>query len=117
MDLIELLAQDSYVIINKRLMTVLGLNTAYLLSVLCSYARSFGNNEFYREQNKIAEDTGLSLKTVKAGINKLKLLGILQVHKKGLPAKNYYKINADIIISFMQKKSAFEILGKIDEIN
>lgn len=97
MDVIDLLASDNYVMCNKTIAKKYGIEEAILLGAMCSYQKGFKNEEFYREQEKILDDTALTLYSLRKAMKTLQLLGILSIAKKGLPAKHYYKINSDIL--------------------
>lgn len=98
MDIIKILASDNYIICNKLFAKKHGLEEAVLLGALCSYQNSFGGDWFYREQEKILEDTALTLYSLRKCLSYLKKLGIVSIEKKGMPAKYFYKINADRLI-------------------
>ncbi len=92
MDALDLLAQDNYIIVNKTLVKEIGLENAIVLGVLCGYQRTLGN-DFYKEQEKIIDDTGLTEYLVRKSIRELQELGFIDVIKKGMPCKYYYSIN------------------------
>lgn len=94
MDIIELLASDNYIMCNKMIAKRYGIEEAILLGAMCSYQKGFKNKEFYREQEKILDDTALTLYSLRKAMKTLQELKILSVEKKGLPAKHYYKINS-----------------------
>lgn len=102
MDILDLLAGDNYIIVNKTLIKEIGLENAIVFGALCSYQRSFGNEEFYREQEKIIDDTGLSEYVVRKAIKELKELELIEITKKGMPAKYYYKINLSLTFKFLK---------------
>ena len=82
----------------------------------------FDCNEFYFTQEKICNDTALSVKQVRDAIRKLETVGFLTVNKKGVPCKNWYFLNEDAIISFFNKKedvnvSSYEKKEQIDVSN
>lgn len=97
MDIIDLLASDNYIMCNKTIAKKYGIEEAILLGAMCSYQKGFKNEEFYREQEKILDDTALTLYSLRKAMKTLQSLGILSITKKGLPAKHYYKINSDIL--------------------
>ena len=49
MDLVSLLASDSYIIYNKEFASKYGVEEAILLGAMCSYQKSFNNEEFLEE--------------------------------------------------------------------
>lgn len=92
MDLVSLLASDSYIIYNKEFASKYGVEEAILLGAMCSYQRSFNNEEFFREEEKISQDTGLTVYAIRKAKQTLKNLGILEISKKGLPSRHYFKV-------------------------
>ena len=92
MDLVSLLASDSYIIYNKEFASKYGVEEAILLGAMCSYQKSFNNEEFFREEEKISEDTGLTVYAIRKAKQTLKELGILSINKKGMPYKHYFRI-------------------------
>lgn len=115
MDIIELLASDNFIMYNKHIAKICGIEEAILLGALCSYQKGFKNEEFYREQERILNDTALTLYSLRKAMKTLQSLGILSITKRGLPAKHYYKINTDTLAKFLSSRpiendstSAFE---------
>lgn len=95
MELIDILASDNYIFYNKRIAKEYGVDEAILLGALCSYQRSFNSDWFYREEDKIAEDTALTVYAIRKAKQSLQNAGILKIEKRGLPAKHYFKIIAE----------------------
>lgn len=54
-------------------------------------------NKFYKVDKEICAETGLSVNELRLAKNNLKTLGFISTELKGIPAKTYYIINADII--------------------
>lgn len=115
MDIIELLASDNFIMYNKHIAKICGIEEAILLGALCSYQKGFKNEEFYREQERILNETALTLYSLRKAMKTLQSLGILSITKRGLPAKHYYKINTDTLAKFLSSRpiendstSAFE---------
>lgn len=52
MDLVSLLASDSYIIYNKEFASKYGVEEAILLGAMCSYQKSFNNEEFLEKKKK-----------------------------------------------------------------
>lgn len=90
---IQMLMDKSYWFVgSKPIAKVLGIESAIVLGELCSVSNYFGNKEFFFPVEKIVKNTCLTRYSVLQGLKKLKDIGILQINKKGIPAKNYYKI-------------------------
>lgn len=96
-DLVNLLATSNYIVYNQVIAKKLGVDEAILLGVLCSYQKHFNGQEFYREEDKLAEDTALSIYAIRKAKQHLKDVGILEITKKGLPAQHYFKIHPEKI--------------------
>lgn len=105
MDALDLLASNNYITVNKTLIKEIGLENAIIFGLLCGYQRGYGSEEFYKEQEKIIEDSCLSEYLVRKSIKELKTMKYIFVEKKGMPAKYYYKINLDLL-SFKLEKSS-----------
>ena len=72
MNVLQLLAQDNFITYNKSIAKEFGVNAAILLGALCSYQIYFQNEEFYKEQGKISEDTCLSEYEIQQALKILK---------------------------------------------
>ena len=83
MDALDLLSNDNYITVNKTLIKEIGLENAIVFGVLCGYQRGYGTEEFYKEQEKIIDDTGLSEYLVRKSIKELTDLKYILVVKKG----------------------------------
>jgi len=120
MGVLQLLAQDNFITYSKVVARKYGVNSAILLGALCSYQNSFKNQEFYKEQEKIKEDTCLSKYEIQQALKVLVEAGIVKVIKKGLPAKNYYYIFDDKlskILTTSDKEIKPQEVEKLDHIN
>jgi len=96
--------------LNKAMVKALGLETALWLTDLFSKFEYFSakgdvdkDGFFFNTQEDIRKDTGLGFDKQTSITKSLVGIGVLQVVKKGLPARNYYKID-------IEKLS--EIIGK-----
>lgn len=101
MDVLDLIASDNYITLNKTLLKKLGIEATILFGALCSFQRYFNGEEFYKEQDKLMEETCLTEYLLRNATKILKDLGLISVIKKGLPAKNYYKVNADKLLELL----------------
>ena len=88
---------DKYRIFNKELAHYYGLKESIYLAYLVDQDYFFNKNnigqEFYKEQKYIYFETSLNRDDMTRMNNKLAKDGVLEIIKKGLPAKNYFKIN------------------------
>lgn len=124
MILASLLSSSKYIIVNKDLIKILGLNEAIILGELCSeytYWESTNqlvdNGYFYSTRENIENNTGINAHFQRIAMKNLEEKGILKTKKKGIPCKKYYKINEDAVIEYLQKA---KILGKcpvVHEVN
>ncbi len=94
MDIINILAGNSYIIYNKEFAKEYGIEPAILLGAMCGYQKGFKNEYFYREQSKILDDTALTPYSLRSAIKVLQGLGVIEYEKRGMPAKYYYKVNS-----------------------
>lgn len=105
-DIISLLSCDGYIICNKTLIKKFNADCAILVGELCAeynYYKNLGqldsDGSFYSTRDNIEQNTGLNDYAQRKAIRMLSEAKILTVTKKGLPAKNYYKLNASQLLS------------------
>lgn len=115
MSILNLLASNGFITVNKQIMRELGLEEAVLLGELCSeyvYWESQNkltdDNMFFCSVNKLEENTGLSDRKQRRIIKRLEELEILETQLKGLPATRYFKINVEQLF-LICKMSSFKM--------
>lgn len=107
----KLLSTDGFIQVNKTLIKKIGLHEAILVGELCAeynYWDEQGKLEdgyFYSTRDNIEENTGLSEHYQRKALSHLCELGIILIEKKGLPAKNYYKIDFNNLLSVIETSS------------
>ena len=119
-----LIASDNYVVCNKDLIKNLGANEAILVSLLASkfqyYLKEnkmqyFDNKPyFFCTQNTIEKEIGFKETVLRNATKHLVEVGILEVVKKKIPARNFYYINAENMLKYLGHQS-LENLGTGDE--
>lgn len=108
MDIIDLLAFDNYIIVNKDLMVAVGITEAMLLGELASefrYWRKAGKLDdgwFYSTCENLEDKLPFSRPTIKKATDHLEETGILETKLMGMPAKKYYRINSSQLEKFLQ---------------
>ena len=103
MTVLKLLSNQGFISYNKIVAKELGVYEAILLGELCSIFIQFNCSEFYFTQDKICNDTALSVKQVRDAIKNLETAGFLTITKKGIPCKNWYFLKEDAVIAFFKK--------------
>ena len=105
-NMIGVLSSDGYIVTNKRLAKLFGLDAAVLLGELCSeymYYNKYNNltedGGFYSTQDNIEYNTTLNSYAQRKALKVLQDNGIITVKKQGLPARNYFYINNDKLIN------------------
>lgn len=107
MDVINYLASDNYIIVNKTLIKTFGLNEAVLLGELCTEYKHWDKENrleddmFYSTIDNIEENTGLTAHEQRSAINSLENAGVLTTELKGIPAKKYFKINVSTVVKIL----------------
>lgn len=112
-DIISLLSSDGYIICNKTLIRKFNADCAILVGELCAeynYYKTKGeldtDGSFYSTQDNIEYNTGLNAYAQRKAIKLLSQAGILTVTKKGLPAKNYFKLSASQLLNLFTTRDA-----------
>lgn len=99
MGLVSMIASNNYIVVNKQLARLFGLEEALLLGELASeleYWQQRGELQdgyFFSTIDNVKEATTLSDKRQRSALNTLKEAGIISVKLAGLPAKRYIRIN------------------------
>lgn len=124
MILASLLASSKYIIVNKDLIQILGLNEAIILGELCSEYSYWANinkledNEyFYSTRENIQKNTGITPHFQRIAMKNLEEKGIIYTKKKGIPCKTYYKIDEVKVIEYLKKAQLFPENSVVDEMN
>ena len=106
MGILQLLANKNFITFNKTIAKKIGIDEAILFGSLCSFSSMYEDVEFYCEQQKLIEDTCLTEYRLRNAMKNLTNYGLILVVKKGLPAKNYYLINEDIVLQLLCEKDS-----------
>ena len=107
----KLLSTDGFIQVNKTLIKKVGLHEAILIGELCAEYNYWEERNlledgfFYSTRDNIEENTGLSEHYQRKALSHLYELGIILIEKRGLPAKNYYKIDFNILLSVIETSS------------
>lgn len=124
MILASLLASSKYIIVNKDLIQILGLNEAIILGELCSEYSYWANinkledNEyFYSTRDNIQKNTGITPHFQRTAMKNLEEKGIIYTKKKGIPCKTYYKIDEVKVIEYLKKAQLFPENSVVNEMN
>lgn len=115
MDIISsTIAGDNFIVVNRDLITKLGLNAAVMLCELAnerSYYIKSGElvgGMFYSTIDNVQKRTGLSRRQQSKAISDLKDSGVIEVVVKGVPAKRYFKLNENEILNMLANKKYVE---------
>lgn len=120
--LIQLLAGNNFLQVNRTLCKNLGAITAIILSEMCSMyvylserkglSKINGTSDwFYLTIDEIEEKLGITRKQQDAAIEKLVDTGLLEYKVTGLPAKRYFRINQEnLLIYFSLDESRDKIV-------
>lgn len=104
---INLLANNGYIILNKIVIKKLGLHEAIILGELCSeYTHwekngKLEDNYFYSTRENIEENTGLSAYQQREPMKKLISLGVILEKSKGMPLQKWYSLNSKLLYKLL----------------
>ena len=106
----HLLSSTAFIVLNKELARSVGLKEAVLLADLISkeeYFISQGMTDgwFFNTEANIEADTTITPYQQRKCLSTLKTEGLIQVKRKGIPAKKYFKINEQQVIKFLNNLS------------
>ena len=114
----QLLMSSNYYTLNKQIVKELGIESAFLLTILIEASDGLADNEgwFYQTIEKIGELTGLGRHKQDKIIKELIDLKILEQKNKGVPCKRYFNVNYEMIenLVFQNQQSSLSENGKLD---
>jgi hypothetical protein len=106
----HLLSSTAFLVLNKQLARQIGLNAAILLADLISkeeyfISRGMTDGWFFNTESNIEVDTTLNSYHQRKCIKILKKEGMIEVKRKGIPAKQYFKINEEQVLQILNNLS------------
>tara|TARA_R100000734_G_C3270133_1_gene66312 strand:+ start:139 stop:756 length:618 start_codon:yes stop_codon:yes gene_type:complete len=106
----HLLSSSAFIVLNKELARQVGLKEAILLADLISKEEYFIANGmtdgwFFNTEANIEADTTLNPYHQRKCLKTLKKHNLIEVKRKGIPAKQYFKINEEQVIQILNNLS------------
>jgi len=106
----QLLSSSAFIVLNKELAKKIGINAAVMLADLISKEEYFINNGmtdgwFFNTEANIEQDTTLNPYMQRKCLKTLKSENLVEVKRKGIPAKQYFKINEQQVIQILNNLS------------
>lgn len=92
------MSKNSYWTINKKLAREIGLIETLVLQHIIDLQSVFERTEIFQPINEMSDELGLSLYAVKQAVGKLKSLGLIDVQRKSVGFKNFYKVNEEAVL-------------------
>tara|TARA_R110001583_G_scaffold79666_1_gene215029 strand:+ start:388 stop:1005 length:618 start_codon:yes stop_codon:yes gene_type:complete len=107
----HLLSSTAFLVLNKELARQVGLKEAVLLADLISkeeyfIARGMTDGWFFNTEANIEKDTTLTAYQQRKCLKTLKKAQLIEVKRKGIPAKQYFKINEELVMQLLNNLSA-----------
>lgn len=111
MNILQLIASESFITVNKELIKKVGLEEAIILGELASefdyWTKQKGltpDGYFFSTVENIEDKTTLSDHKQRKALNKLRELELVDVSIRGLPAKRYIKLNEENLFKLFENK-------------
>jgi hypothetical protein len=106
----HLLSSSAFLVVNKCLAKQIGLKETILLADLISKEEYFIANGmtdgwFFNTEANIEADTTLTPFQQRKCLKSLRKYGIIETKRRGVPAKQYFKINEQLVIKFLNNLS------------
>jgi len=106
----HLLSSSAFLVVNKCLAKQIGLKETILLADLISKEEYFIANGmtdgwFFNTEANIEADTTLTPFQQRKCLKSLRKYGIIETKRKGIPAKQYFRISEQLVIKFLNNLS------------
>lgn len=104
MSVLHLLSAGNYIVVNRTLINTYGLNAAVMLGELASECLYWSEREavadgwFYSTIENVEHNTGLTAYEQRFALNKLAEAGLVEVKRRGMPAKRFIRIDGDAVV-------------------
>ena len=111
MNVLQLIASRNYIVVNKQLIKIIGLEETIVLGELASEYDYWLEKEqledgyFYSTIENIESNTSLNEYKQRKAFKSLQDKNILDIKVKGIPAKRYIKINEEQVIELLKNKN------------
>lgn len=100
----KIIGNKAHWTLNKELVKKIGIAETLVLQHLIDLQENIFEGEFYQQIDRMAEELTLGEWKIKECLKTLKEHGVIDIVKKGMPAKNYYKINGKAVIDLINKE-------------
>ena len=103
----ELLTSSNYWTLNKTIVKIFGIETAFLLTNLAEAETMMSDKDgwFYQTSETLEEFTSLSRYKQDKAIDELVEAGVLQKDVRGIPAKRYFKLDYEALANKIASNS------------
>lgn len=100
----KVIGNQAHWTLNKELVKKIGIAETLVLQHLIDLQANIFEGEFYQQIDRISEELTLGEWKVKECLKTLKELGCIEIVKKGMPAKNYYKVIGKRILDIINSE-------------
>lgn len=97
----DLLRQGGFLMVNKNMLKMFGINNALVLSILLDKGHGYNYEHFYCTREYIQAITGLDLRTITKTIAFWRDMEVVSSVKEGVPATTYYTVNVDTLVKII----------------
>jgi hypothetical protein len=105
MNISNILAQGNWLFAHKTLIKKYDAETAIIVGYLCDKQTLFKKDWFYCVYEKIEEELGIKIYSIKKSIHALLYDNILLSKREGLPCRTYYQINEGVLLSIFEENN------------
>ncbi|MBL0034883.1 MAG: hypothetical protein IPP26_03760 [Flavobacteriales bacterium] len=74
----------------------------HMLMLRQHFLKNFRKEEFYHSLEAIASETGVRLHSIRRFIDKVQKLGLFEVRRGGIPARNWYRLNETTLAALLR---------------
>ena len=100
----KIIGNQAHWTLNKELVKKIGITETLVLQHLIDLQENIFEGEFYQQIGRIADELTIGEWKVKECLKSLKEYKLIDIVKKGMPAKNYYKVYGKAVLEMISKE-------------
>jgi len=97
----KIIGNNAHWTINKSMSRQIGLTETLVLQHIIDLQSVFERTEIFQPVNEMSDELCLSEYAIKQAVGRLKSLGLIDIKRKSVGYKNFYSVNEEVVLNYM----------------